>query len=128
MPGLDPNVTVHKLAVFKGVKPRKQPQRCFHLELTIQINVKVDKLIQANFIRKVQNPTSLANIVPIRKKNGHLHICVDFRDLNNACPKDDFPLSIIKLPVDATAGFRALSFMDGFSGYKQIKCTSKMRT
>jgi len=46
---------------------------------------------------------------------------VDFRDLNNACPKDNFPLPIIEFLVDATTGFGALSFMDGFSGYNQIK-------
>jgi len=63
----------------------------------------------------------LANIVPVRKNNGQLQICVDFRDLNNACHKDDFRLPITKLLVDATTGFGALSFMDGFSWYNQIK-------
>ena len=46
---------------------------------------------------------------------------MDFRDLNDACPKDDFQLAITELLVDATTGFGALSFMDGFSGYNQIK-------
>jgi len=121
MPGLDPNVVVHKLAVSEVVKPVKQPQRRFRPELTIQINAEVDKLIRANFIREVQYLIWLANIVPVRKKNGQLRIRVDFRDLNNACPKDDFPLPIIELLMDATTGFGALSFMDGFSGYNQIK-------
>ncbi|XP_062103347.1 uncharacterized protein LOC133814399 [Humulus lupulus] len=56
-----------------------------------------------------------------RLKNGQLCICVDYRDLNRACPKDEFPLPITELLVDATTGFDALSFMDGFSGYNQIK-------
>ena len=81
----------------------------------------MDKLIKANFIREVQYPTWLANIVPVQKKNGQLRICVAFRDLNNVCSKDDFPLPIIELLIDATIGFGALSFMDGFSGYNQIK-------
>ena len=63
----------------------------------------------------------MANIVPVQKKNGQIRICVDYRDLNNACPKDEFPLPITELLVDATTGFGALSFMDGFSGYNQIK-------
>jgi len=50
---------------------------------------------------------------------------VDFRDLNNAYPKDDFPLSITELLVDATTDLRALSFMDGFSGYNQMKIDPK---
>jgi len=121
MPGLDPNVAVHKSPVSEGVKPIKQPQRSFRPGLMIQINAKVDKLIKANFIREVQYPTWLANIVPIRKKSGQLRICVDFRDLNNAYPKDDFPLPITELLVDANAGFGALFVIDGFSRYNQIK-------
>jgi len=121
MPDLDPNVAVHKLAVFEGVKPIKQPQQRFRPELTIQINAKVDNLIKAIFIREVQYPIWLANIVPIWKKNRQFQIYVNFRDLNNTCPKDDFQLPITELLVDATIGFGALPFMDGFSGYNQIK-------
>ncbi|RVW52984.1 hypothetical protein CK203_072696 [Vitis vinifera] len=73
------------------------------------------------FTREVKYPAWIANIVPVKKKNGQIRVCVDFRDLNNACPKDDFPLPIIKLMVDATTGHEALSFMDGSSGYNQIR-------
>ncbi|KAL0349744.1 UNVERIFIED_CONTAM: Transposon Tf2-12 polyprotein [Sesamum radiatum] len=62
----------------------------------------------------------ISNIVPIRKKNGQIRVCVDFRDLNNACPKDDFPLPIAELIIDATTDHEALSFMDGSSRYNQI--------
>ena len=62
----------------------------------------------------------MANIVPIVKKNGSIRICVDFRDLNKACPKDDFPLPHIDLLVDNTSRYEMLSFMDGFSGYNHI--------
>ncbi|KAA0046253.1 uncharacterized protein E6C27_scaffold284G00560 [Cucumis melo var. makuwa] len=86
-----------------------------------QIEEEVNKLIEAGFIREVKYPTWIANIVPVRKKNGQLHVCVDFRDLNNACPKDDFPLPIMEIMIDATAGHEALSFMDGSSGYNQIR-------
>ena len=57
----------------------------------------------------------------MRKKNGQLRVCVDFRDLNNACPKDDFPLSIPELMMDATSGHETMSLMDGLSGYNQIR-------
>ena len=52
-------------------------------------------------------------------------MCIDLRDLNNACPKDDFPLPITKVMVDATTGHEALSFMDGSSGYNQIGMNPK---
>ena len=119
MPELDPNVAVHTLNISEEKKPVKQAQRRFHPELMVQIEV--NKLIEADFIREVQYPIWLANIVLVRKKNGKLRICVDFRDLNQACPKDEFPLPITELMVDATTGFKAMSFMDGFSGYNQIK-------
>ncbi|KAA0031666.1 uncharacterized protein E6C27_scaffold139G004460 [Cucumis melo var. makuwa] len=89
--------------------------------LNPKIEVEVNKLIEAGFIREVKYPTWITNIVPIRKKNGQLHICVDFCDLNNACPKDDFPLPITEIMVDVTTGHEALSFMDGSSGYNQIQ-------
>ena len=47
-------------------------------------------------------------------------MCVDFRDLKKASPKDDFPLSHIDVLVDNIAGHALLSFMDGFLGYNQI--------
>ncbi|TYK27554.1 uncharacterized protein E5676_scaffold22G00230 [Cucumis melo var. makuwa] len=86
-----------------------------------KIEVEVNKLIEAGFIREVKYPTWIANIVSVRKKNGQLRVCVEFRDLNNACPKDDFPLSITEIIVDATTGHEARSFMDGSSGYNQIR-------
>ncbi|WKA12921.1 hypothetical protein VitviT2T_030264 [Vitis vinifera] len=55
------------------------------------------------------------------EKNGKIRVCVNFRDLNNACPKYDFPLPIIELMVDATTDHGTLSFMDGSSGYNQIR-------
>ena len=48
-------------------------------------------------------------------------MCVDFRDLNKANPKDDFPLPHIDILVDNVAGHALLSFMDEFSGYNEIK-------
>ena len=70
-------------------------------------------------------PHWVANIVPVMKKNGSIRICVDFRDLNKACPKDDFPLPHIDLLVDNTFGYQMLSFMDGFLGYNQIYLTEE---
>jgi len=59
--------------------------------------------------------------VPVLKKDGKVRMCVDYRDLNKASPKDDFPLPHIDVLVDSTARCKVFSFMDGFSGYNQIK-------
>ena len=63
--------------------------------------------------------------MPIPKKDGKVRMCVDFRDLNKACPKDDFPFPHIDVLVDNTTGSALMSFMDGFSEYNQIKMASK---
>ncbi|CAM8903253.1 unnamed protein product [Rhodiola kirilowii] len=120
MPGLNPKIALHRLAIKRGVGPKKQSQQRFRPELVPEIEKEVNKLIDADFIREVKYPTWIANIVPVRKKNGQLRVCVDFRDLNEACPKDDFPLPVTELMIDATTGHEALSFMDCTVGYNQI--------
>ncbi|KAG9442623.1 hypothetical protein H6P81_018477 [Aristolochia fimbriata] len=125
MPGLDRTIAIHKLAIKFRVKPIKQSQRRFCPELVPEIEKEVDKLLKADFIREVKYPSWISNIVPVKKKNGQIRVCVDFRDLNKACPKDDFPLPITELMVDATTGHKALSFMDESSGYNQIRMDPK---
>ncbi|KAJ9536791.1 hypothetical protein OSB04_un000015 [Centaurea solstitialis] len=71
-------------------------------------------------IREVKYPEWLANVVVVQKKNGKWRVCIDFTDLNKACPKDPFPLPHIDAMVDATAGHELLTFMDAYSGYNQI--------
>ena len=65
----------------------------------------------------VEYPKWLANVVLVPKKDDKVRVCVDFRDLNKASPKDDFPLPHIDMLVDSTVEHSMLSFMDGFSGY-----------
>ena len=89
-----------------------------------EIGKEVNKLIEVGFIHEVKYPTWIANIVPVRKKNGQLRICVDFRNLNDAYPKDDFPLAVIKIMINCMVGHEALSFMDCTVGYNQIQIAS----
>nr|GMD28275.1 uncharacterized protein LOC109154689 [Ipomoea batatas] len=70
MPGLDPNVVVHRFAVKKACHPVKQAQRPFCPKLVPIIEREVNKLIEARFIREVKYPTSISSIVHVRKKNG----------------------------------------------------------
>ena len=80
----------------------------------------VEKLLTVGFIREVYYPEWLANVFMVKKSNGKWCICVDFIDLSRACPKDNFPLLRIDQLVNSTAGHELLTFMDAFSGYKQI--------
>ena len=70
---------------------------------------------------EVYYPTWLANPVLVKKEDQFWRMCVDFTDLNKACPKDCFPLPRIDRLVDATVGFDVLCFLDAFKGYHQIE-------
>ena len=59
-------------------------------------------------------------MVIVPKKGNKWRVCVDYTDLNDACPKDSFPLPHIDQIVDASAGHGMMSFLDAFSGYHQI--------
>jgi ribonuclease HI len=125
MPGIDPKLVAHSLNVEPGTRPVVQPMRTFHPEVEAQITQEVKKLLSAGFIKPIQHPRWLSNIVPVKKKNGQIRCCVDFRNLNKACPKDEFPLPNMDLLIDSAAGHAMFSFMDGFSGYNQICMSPK---
>ena len=125
MPSLDPGLVVHALNVDPGVKPVIQPTKVFHTDVETQITQEVKKLLAAGFIKPVQHPKWLSYVVPVKKKNGQIRCCVDFCNLNKACPKDEFPLPNIDLLVDSVAGSSMFSFMDGYSGYNQIRMAAK---
>ncbi|XP_070047111.1 uncharacterized protein [Nicotiana tomentosiformis] len=125
MTGLDPKVAIHHLAVKNGARPVKQAQSRFRPDLVPLIETEVNKLIEAGFIWKFKYPTWVSSIVLVRKKNGQIRVSVNFRDLNNVCPKEEFPLPIPEMMIDATTGYKAMSFMDGLSCYNQIHMAPK---
>ena len=59
----------------------------------------------------------VSNPIPLDKKEGAIRICTDFRDLNRACPKDNFPTPFIDHILDECTGSEILSFMHSFFGY-----------
>ena len=81
----------------------------------------VARLLAAKFIREVYHSKWLANVVMVPKKDKSLRMCIDFKHINRACPKDHFPLPRIDQIVDSTAGCERLSFLDAYSGYHQIR-------
>ncbi|GAU48966.1 hypothetical protein TSUD_188130 [Trifolium subterraneum] len=121
MPGLDPEIVEHHLPLKPECPPVKQKLRRTHPDMALKIKEEVQKQIDVGFLITSEYPQWLANIVPVPKKDGKVRMCVDYRDLNKASPKDDFPLPHIDVLVDNTAKFKVFSCMDGFSGYNQIK-------
>ena len=80
----------------------------------------MDKLLEAGFIRETKYTEWLANVVVVPKKGKKWRVCVDYTDLDEACPKDSFPLPRIDQIVDASAEDGMLLFLDNFLGYHQI--------
>ena len=101
-------------------RPIRQRVRRFHPDRQTIIRNEIDKLLEAGFIREVDYPDWLANVVVVPKKEGKWRVCIDYTNLNNACPKYSFPLPRIDQIVDSTARQGMLSFLDAFSGYHQI--------
>lgn len=77
-------------------------------------------MLNAKIIHPIDYLDWISNMVPVTKPFGDIRICVDFRDLNKAYPKDDFPSPNIDMIFDVTTSHVLLSLMDGFSGYNQI--------
>ncbi|KAI5326856.1 hypothetical protein L3X38_035930 [Prunus dulcis] len=121
MPGIDPNIICHRLHVNPACKPVAQKRRNFAPKRVAIIEVEIDKLLATGFIEEVSYSEWLANVVIVAKQEkSEWRVCVDYTDLNKACPKNNFPLSRIDQLVDSTSGNQLLSFMDAYSGYNQI--------
>jgi len=129
MPGIDPDFLCHRLTMDPKVRPVRQRRRKFNEERQQVIKEETKKLLSVGHIREIQYLEWLANVVLVKKANvvlvkkanGKWKMCVDFTDLNKACPKDSYPLPSIDALVDSASGCKMLSFLDVISRYNQIK-------
>nr|XP_027065152.1 uncharacterized protein K02A2.6-like [Coffea arabica] len=127
MPRISTDLAVHHLNVDPRFKPVKQKKRSFAPERNEVIKKEVDKLLESKIILEVYYPTWLANPVLVKKEDESWRMCVDFTDLNKACPKDCFPLPRIDGLVDSSVGFDVLCFLNAFKGYHQIEMAEENR-
>src|ERR1051325_8282716 len=125
MPGLQRELVEHRLPIKDGKKPIKQTPRRFAPAVLTKIKAEVERLLRCKFIRTTRYVEWLANILPVIKKNASLRICIDFRDLNAATPKDQYSMPVAEMLIDSAAGFEYLSMLDGYSGYNQIFTTEE---
>nr|XP_017225259.1 PREDICTED: uncharacterized protein LOC108201488 [Daucus carota subsp. sativus] len=117
-PGSDGKIL--KIGSKLGPEGARQKRRPISGERAEALQKEVDRLLKAGLGKETFYPKWLANPVLVKKPNGKWRTCIDFTDLNKACPKDSFPLPRIDQLVDSTAGHALLSFMDAYSGYNQI--------
>lgn len=116
MPSLNIDIVVPLLLLGPECKPVKQKLRLMKPKWNIKNKEEIVNKLEAGLLEVTDYPKWIANIVPVPKKDGKVRICIGYRDLNEASPKDDFPLPYIDVLVDNTAGHLLFSFIDGFSG------------
>ena len=121
MLGIDPSIVEHKIQTYPDAKPVRQKLRTVNPRKAATVKAEVEKLLKVGFIYPISLTEWVSNLVPIDKKQGTICVCTDFRDLNKACPKDNYPTPFIDQIIEGCAGSEVFSFMDGFSGYNQIQ-------
>jgi hypothetical protein len=89
-------------------------------EVLEEVKKEIEKMLEAGFIRPCRYAKWIYSMVPIQKKDGRWQVCVDFRDLNRATPKDESPMPVAETLINAAVGNKILSFIDGNAVYNQI--------
>ncbi|GKV30878.1 hypothetical protein SLEP1_g39649 [Rubroshorea leprosula] len=121
MPGIPAGLTIHKLSTDPTRRSVIQKRHLFGPEKQAAIDEEIQKLLQAGFIKRVEYSEWVSNPVLVKKPNGKWRMCIDFTNLNDACPKDLHPLPNVEKLVERAAGHERMSFLDASSGYHQVQ-------
>jgi hypothetical protein len=116
----DPEIIQHKIPLEKDTIPFKQKLRPISPLLFPIIEREIKKILDAKIINPLRYSKWIANLVIVRKKNGEVRLCVDFRNLNICSKKDNYPLPKMEHLLQRFSGAIVMSFLDGFSDYNQI--------
>jgi hypothetical protein len=110
----DTTVIEQKIPLKQGVKPFKQKLRQINPILLPVIEKEVKKILDAKIIISLRYSEWVANLVLVRKKNGEIRLCVDFRNLNRSSLKDNYQLPKIDHVLEKVVGANRMSMIDGF--------------
>jgi len=120
MLGIFPSIMVHEIKNYPDIKPIWKKCIPVHPQKTTTIKEEVKKLLKVGFIYPVPLTKWVSNIILITKKQGTIRVCVNYMDLNMACPKDNYSIPFIDQIIENCAWSVKFSFMDGFSDYNHI--------
>ncbi|GJV02423.1 reverse transcriptase domain-containing protein [Tanacetum coccineum] len=121
MTGVPRRIIEHSLNVNPSLEPFCQKRRTFSPEKSKAVTNEVAEWVRAGIVRPVKYPTYISNPVLVKKCDGSWRMCIDFKILNSACPKDYYPLPSIDCKVEAVMGFKYKCFLDAYKGYHQIQ-------
>ncbi|GJT12409.1 reverse transcriptase domain-containing protein [Tanacetum coccineum] len=113
--------TEHKLNEYSHVKPIKRNKRGLGPDRNMAACKETEELTKEGILWKVKHQTWVSNPVMVKKSDGGWRICVDFTNINKACPKDCYPLPEINWKIESLSGFRLKCFLDAYKGYHQIQ-------
>jgi hypothetical protein len=116
----DPNIIQHVIPMKPQTLPFQQKLRKMHPKLEPTVQKELNKLLRAKIIFSIRHTQWVSNLIPVRKKNGEIRLCVDFRNLNKASDKDNYPVTLMEQILQQVSGFERLSLLDGFSRYNQV--------
>ncbi|GJU13178.1 reverse transcriptase domain-containing protein, partial [Tanacetum coccineum] len=105
----------------KGCSPVRQKKRGQAVDGNQAIQKGVGKLVEAEIMKEVYYHDWLSNPVTVKKHDDSWRMCVDFKDLNKAFPKDGYPLPKIDWKVESLYGFPFKFFLHAYKGYHQIQ-------
>ncbi|XP_054807358.1 uncharacterized protein LOC129309679 [Prosopis cineraria] len=138
IPGISPDICMHRILMEDGAKPCRQPQRRLNPLIIDVVKKEVTKLLSAGIIYPISDSQWVSPVQVVPKKSGitvvkneknelipmrvqnSWRMCIDYRKLNDATRKDHFPLPFIDQMLEKLAGKSHYCFLDGFSGYFQI--------
>ncbi|GJU16887.1 reverse transcriptase domain-containing protein [Tanacetum coccineum] len=121
MTGVPRSVAEHRLNLREGYSPVRQKKRGQAPDSARAIQAEVQKLVGAGIMREVYYHDWLSNPIMVKKHDGSWRMCVDFTDLNKACPRDCYPLPEIDWKVESLCGYPFKCFLDAYKGYHQIQ-------
>nr|GEV80962.1 reverse transcriptase domain-containing protein [Tanacetum cinerariifolium] len=121
MTGVSRHIAEHRLNIHKGCLPFRQKKRGQALKRNKVIYEEVEKLVGTGIMKEVHYHSWLSNPEMVKKHEGGCRMCVDFKDLNKACPKDSYSLPEIDWKVESLCGYPFKCFMDAYKGYHKVK-------
>nr|GEX65009.1 hypothetical protein [Tanacetum cinerariifolium] len=119
--GVPRRIIEHALNVNPSLDPVCQKRRTFSMEKSRVVKNEVAEWVKAGIVRPVKYPTYISNPVLVKKGDGTWRMCIDFKNLNSACPKDCYPLLNIDCKVESVTGFKYNCFLNAYKGYHQIQ-------
>nr|XP_043638079.1 uncharacterized protein LOC122609083 [Erigeron canadensis] len=120
MTGVPRELAEHALNANPNISPIRQKKRGMSQDRSKAACEQVNEMVEAGILREVKYQTWVGNPVMVKKPDGSWRLCVDFKDINKACPKDNYPLPDIDWKVESLDGFKLKCFLDAYKGYHQI--------